>query len=276
MADLYPVNQPIRLSTTVRDVLGALVDPTALVLSYVNAAPGSVAVTKNWPAPAEITKDGTGLFHYDAAGIAVVGRYRITWTATGTNAGVDSDVFDVFDPATFPRLVSFADAKSFLRLQGTADDALLDRMVGWASARILVEVQAYPATKTEVVTVGSDGSFVLSHTPVTAVASMTRLSSLQPAPDVTKLVVSSPAGGVVEPMGTQAWGSYTVVYTAGYAEVPPGVDGACLQLLQHWWNQSQAHGSSTYGDAGFVPDFRDLPNSVRSKLAVVPILPGVG
>lgn len=273
--DLYPLNQPIRLSTEVKTVAGVLADPTALVLSYVLAVPGSVVVTKNWPSPADITKDATGQFHYDVAGLTAAGQYRYTWTSTGSNAGSKMDVFDVFDPATYPRLVSLADARTFCRLRGTDDDALLDRMIGWASGRILAEVQAVRATVTEVVTVGPDGSFTLCKTPVASVTSMTALSAVQPAPDVTKLVVTSPVGGVVEPVGTSARGSYTVVYTAGYAEIPPGVDGACQALIQHWWNQSQAHGSSTYGDSGFVPDFRDLPNAVRNKLGVVPVLPGV-
>jgi len=271
--DLYPTNQPVRLSTTVRDVAGALADPTALILSYVNVASGSTAVTKNWPTPADITKDSTGLFHYDAAGFATAGHYRVTWTSTGANAGVDSDVFDVFDPATYPRIVSFADAKAFLRFTGTADDALLDRMIGWASARILREVVAYNSTYTQIVT-ARGGALVLSRCPVRSVTAVTGLETWAALVTVADLFVKNPTAGLVaSKSGQSVRGTYEVTYTAGYDEVPAGVDGACLLLIRHWWNQSQAHGSATYGDAGFIPDFAGLPNTVKNMVAVVPKMP---
>jgi hypothetical protein len=278
VSDLYPLGQPVTLTTSVSSGTPAVAtDPTALTLTV--ALAGGVTVVKHWPTPAEIVRDQVGEFHYDLTPSAA-GHYVTYWTTTGTAAGVSpySTVFDVFDPATVPRLVSLTDARTFLPLRATTDAdqiALLDRIIGWASARILIEVQAFPAAITEVVAVAAGGCFVLSRCPVVSVTSMTPLSSYWPAVDVTKLVVTSPAGGVVESVGVAPAGTYTVVYQAGYPSVPPGVDGACLQLVQHWWNQSQAHGSATYGDSGFVPDFRELPNSVRSKLGVVPLLPGI-
>jgi hypothetical protein len=271
---LYATNQPFTLSTTVTNVgTGLPADPGALTLAYVNVAPGSAAVTKNWPAPADITKDSVGNFHYDVPAGLTAGHYRDTWTATGANAGVDSDVFDIFDPAAYPRIVSFTDAKDFVRALGTADDALLDRMVGWASARILREVVAYNSTYTQTVT-ARGGALNLSRCPVRSVTAATPLETWAYPVTVSDLYVKIPLGGVVRSKsGQPIYGTYEVTYTAGPDEVPPGVDGACLQLIQHWWNQSQAHGSATYGDAGFVPDFAGLPNAVKNMLAVVPKAP---
>ena len=266
---MFPVNQPIRLSTEVKTAAGALADPTALVLSYVLNAPGSVAVTKNWPTPADITKDGTGQFHYDAAGIAVAGQYRITWTSTGTNAGVDFDVFDVFDPAGYPRLVSFADAKVAVKALGQQDDPLLDRMIGWASARILMEVQAYRQTFTQTVTVrGGDPFFTLSHCPVRSITSVAALGQAFPPPAVSTLVPTIPNAGHVECTNGGMYGTYLVTYVAGTDTVPPGVDGAVLALIQHWWSQLVSRRSATYGQgpAGAMPDFKGLPNTVVNLL----------
>jgi len=270
---LYSTGQPFTLSTTITNVATGLpADPTALVLTYASVAPGSATVTKNWPTPAEITRDGLGLFHYEVpAGQA--GHYRNTWTSTGANAGQHTEVFDVFDPATYPRIVSFADAKGFLRLTGTADDALLDRMIGWASARILREIVAYNSTYTQIVT-ARGGALVLSRCPVRSVIAVIPLETWAAAVTVSDLYVKIPLGGMVRSKsGQPIYGTYEVTYTAGPDEVQPGVDGATLQLIRHWWNQSQAHGSATYGDAGFVPDFAGLPNTVKNMLAVVPKMP---
>lgn len=268
MSDLYALGQPIRLSTTVADITGAPADPTALTLTVTPA--GGTPTVKHWPTPAEIAHDGLGSFHYDLTP-ATAAHYVAYWTATGTAAGVSpySTVFDVFDPAAYPRLVSLADAKTFcqFRSASAADEALLDRMIGWASARILAEVVAFNTTYTQRVR-ARQGRFVLSKVPVRSVVAVTALNVGATVVDPADLLVLNPAHGLVVPdVGVAPFGLYDVTYTAGPDEIMPGVDGACLQLVLHWWNQSQAHGSATYGDGGFVADFADLPHSVRNKLA---------
>ncbi len=266
---LYATAQPFTLSTTVTNVsTGLLADPGALLLTYVNVVAGSTPVVKNWPTPAEIVKDNVGSFHYDAAAVGTAGHYRVTWVSTGANAGEKYDVFDAFDPAAYPRLVSFADAKTFLRLIGTADDPLLDRMIGWASARIQMEVVGYQQTFTDTVR-ARGGSLHLPHTPVQTVTAISQLDQFGTGAIASDLYAAVPSQGLVKSASGQ-WitGVYAVIYTAGPAQLTPGVDGACLALIQHWWNQSQAHGSATYGDQGFIPDFKGLPYTVTNKLAV--------
>jgi hypothetical protein len=277
VSDLYAVGQPIRLSTTVEDIAGAATDPTGLSL-VLKASDGTLTTLTY---PGDIVRESAGNFHYDFT-TATAGHWRYKWVSTGTAAGVGPNpgpgVFDVADPFgdTHERLVSLADAKAFLRLSGTADDALLDRIVGWASARIMREVVAVPTTVTETVT-ACDGWLRLSRTPVRSVTSVTGVDQWAPLVPVAGLVVAQPLAGLVRAStGPAPCGTYTVVYEAGYDEIPPGVDGATLQLIRHWWNQSQAHGSSTYGDGGFVPDFDSLPNVVRNMLGTVPRRPLVG
>lgn len=279
MSDQYATGQPIRLSTIVEDITGTATDPTTLTLSWQLAGAATVT-TKTWPSPADLTKDSTGHFHYDLPGTLTAGHYRYKWVSTGTAAGVGPNpgpgVFDVQDPFGdgHVRLVSTADAADFIRRGGSAPTGsalvLLDRIVGWASARIMREVVAVPITVTETVTV-RDGFLHLSRTPVRSVSAVTPLDTWAPVVQVAYLVVDNPLYGMVRPStGPRPCGTYSVTYSAGWDEIPAGVDGAVMQLVQHWWNQSQAHGSSTYGDAGFVPDFEDLPNSVTNKLAAAP------
>src|SRR5215510_11837522 len=115
----YPLNQPIRVSTTVRDVTGTLVNATTLTLLVkVQAADGSQTTTGTYPSPAN---DGTGLYHQDvpASDLQILGHYQYTWTATGTGAGVSFGDFDVFDPFEVA-VLPLQDAKDALNIpQGT-------------------------------------------------------------------------------------------------------------------------------------------------------------
>lgn len=173
-------------------------------------------------------------------------------------------------------LVTLDTAKTFLRITGTADDTTLSQIIGWASERITQELTA-AAPESFTQTVSADvGRFVLSHTPVVSLTSITAITSWSPTVNVDDLQVTNALAGLVEAIsGSTPCGLYTVAYTAGRDALPTAVEGACLALVRHWWNQSQAHASATYGDAGFVPDFRDLPNTVRTMLGAVPKPPGV-
>ena len=59
----YPLNQPVRVSTTVKDVTGTLVNAGALTLLVKLAqADGTQSTTGTYASP---TNDGTGLYHQD-------------------------------------------------------------------------------------------------------------------------------------------------------------------------------------------------------------------
>src|SRR6516165_8155442 len=94
----YPLGQPIRVSTTVRDVTGTLVSAGTLTLLVKLAqADGTWIVTGTYGSP---VNDSTGQYHQDipAADLTGLGHYQYTWTAAGTGAGVSFGDFDVFDP----------------------------------------------------------------------------------------------------------------------------------------------------------------------------------
>jgi hypothetical protein len=114
----YPLGQPVRVSTTVRDVTGTLVNATSLTLLVKLAqADGTWLTTGTYNSPAN---DGTGLYHQDipVTDLAAAGHYAYTWTATGTGAGVSLGDFDIFDPfgAYEVQVLPLQDAKDALNI----------------------------------------------------------------------------------------------------------------------------------------------------------------
>ncbi|HET9967274.1 MAG TPA: hypothetical protein VFQ68_03495, partial [Streptosporangiaceae bacterium] len=95
----YPAGAPVRVSTTVRDTTGALVNAGTLTLTVKLAqADGTLATTGTYASP---TLDSTGNYHVDipAADLTALGHYSYVWTSTGTGAGVSPPAgFDVYDP----------------------------------------------------------------------------------------------------------------------------------------------------------------------------------
>jgi hypothetical protein len=111
----YPQGQPVRVSTTVRDASGALVDATTLTLLVKLAqADGTLATTGTYASPAN---DSTGTYHQDipVTDLTATGHYQYTWTATGTGAGVSFGEFDVFDPFE-TSVLPLQDAKDALNI----------------------------------------------------------------------------------------------------------------------------------------------------------------
>lgn len=84
-ADLIPGDVP-RLSVTLTDSTGALIDPTAITLTIV--APGALPVVM---AP---VRDGVGLFHVDYP-VSVAGSYKYRWASAGTGQAAVENGFYV-------------------------------------------------------------------------------------------------------------------------------------------------------------------------------------
>jgi hypothetical protein len=120
----YPLGQPVRLSTTVKDVTGTLVDAGALSLTVKKPD----ATTQPYNSPAH---DGVGLYHQDvpAADLTQLGHHQYAWIATGTGAGVSAPgSFEVYDPFE-AELLSLQDAKEHLNIKTTDYDAELQGFI---------------------------------------------------------------------------------------------------------------------------------------------------
>ena len=269
----YPLGQPVRVPTTVRQANldgtpGALVNATTLTLLVKLAqADGTFSTTGTYGSP---TNDGTGLYHQDvpASDLTGLGHYQYTWTATGTGAGVsfgDFDVFDPFETAVLP----LQDGKDALNIPQatTASDT---------------EIQAYIATiqsNLERMTGGpivnrsiseraelTSGYTVLQvrQRPLVSVTSIVSVASGQPIDISAGLDLDTNAGTIRRKLGYPFYGPYftwlpamTVTYVAGWGTSVPAAFGTAARIiLQHLW-QTQ-HGPSVRPGMG-SEDMTTLP-----------------
>jgi hypothetical protein len=242
----YPLGQPVRVSTTVRDVTGTLVNATTLTLTV--AKPDATQQVYSSPA-----NDGPGLYHQDlpAADLTQLGHYQYIWTATGTGAGVsfgDLDVFDPLEPAVLP-------------LQD-AQDAINAPVLTPAQA---TELQAYIATietSLEAMTGGPlinrtitergelDGTctvLLVQQRPLVSVTSITPVATGLAA-DLSAGLDLDKGAGIIRALGGRtlaaSWNAaVTTVYVAGWGTVMPAAFNVAARIiLQHLWTTQ--HGPS--------------------------------
>jgi len=237
----YPAGQPVRLSTTVRDVTGTLVNASALTLLVKLAqADGTWATTGTYASP---TLDSTGNYHQDvpAADLAATGHYQYTWTATGTGAGVsfgDFDVFDPFETAVLP----LQDAKDMLNIPQatTSSDAELQSWI--ATVQTSMEGMTGGPLVNRVITERAE---LLSHQtvicvrqrPLVSVTSVTSASG--GAIDISGgLDLDVNAGTIRRKLGLPFYGPFfqwlpqvTVVYVAGWGTTVPAAFGSAGRII---------------------------------------------
>lgn len=77
----YDIGDMKRCSVAITSIAGVAADPTAVVL--IIREPDGTEVTKNYPTPADLTKDSTGNYHYDYT-ITKAGRHVERWVGTGS------------------------------------------------------------------------------------------------------------------------------------------------------------------------------------------------
>jgi hypothetical protein len=253
----YPVGQPVRISTTVRDVTGALVDAGTLTLVVKLAqADGTWTAGTIYATPVH---DGTGLYHQDvpAADLTVLGHYQYTWTATGTGAGVSFGDFDVFDPYE-TAVLPLQDAKDQLNIPQTvttSDNELLSWIATIESS--LKAMTGGPIVNrviTERAELDRTGQvLMLAQTPVVTVTSITSLTTGQAVDLSGGLDIDAAAGIVRSKIGwpfASTWPPVvTVVYVAGWGTaVPPAFNAAARIILAHLWETQ--HGPSVRPSMG--------------------------
>jgi hypothetical protein len=264
----YPLNQPIRLSTTVRDVTGALTDAGALTLLVkIRNADSTSTTTGTYATPAH---DGTGLYHQDvpAADLALLGHYQYTWTATGTGAGVsfgDFDVFDPFEPAVLPLQDAFdalnitspaAQQASGSEIQQyiATIESCMERMTGGPLLNTTVTERAMMMSDQTVI--------VVRQRPLVSVTGITGASG--GAIDITAGVDTDVnAGTIRRKLALPFFGPFfswlpqvTVTYVAGWGtQVPAAFNTAARIIIQGLWDTQ--HGPSARPSmglaAGMVP-----------------------
>jgi uncharacterized phiE125 gp8 family phage protein len=277
----YPTGQPIRLSTTVRDVTGALVNAGALTLLVkVSAVDGTWATTGTYASP---VNDSTGLYHQDipVTDLAVLGHYQYTWTSTGTGAGVSFGEFDVFDPFEVA-VLPLADAKDQLNIpqSSTASDTEIASFIATIESA-LERFTGGPLVNRQITEraemLASQTVILVRQRPLVSVVSIA--SSSGGAIDISAgLDIDTNAGTVRRKLGIPFYGPFfqwlpqvNITYVAGWGtSVPAAFGSAARIILAHLWESQRGPASlpGLGGDAmATLPGFGfAIPNMAAELL----------
>ena len=276
----YPLGAPVRVSTTVRDVTGALIDAGALTLTVKLAqADGTQATTGTYPSPAH---DGVGLYHVDipAVDLTTIGHYQYAWVSTGTGAGVAPGDFDLYDPYEVA-VLSLQDAKDSLNIPqaSTGSDA---------------EIQAYIAAIESSLERATGGPLV--NRTVTERSEMQSGQTVIPVrqrPLVSVTSIASASGGNIDisggldldvnaglirrKLGIPFYGPYwswlplvNVTYVAGWGVTVPAAFNVFARIVvQHLWRTQRGPAALPIGgDLAAIPGFGfAVPNAAAELLA---------
>lgn len=244
----YPLGQPFRLDLEVRDLADTLVDPTSVVLTFRYPDGTDVA------GPAAV-RDSLGKYHADVGDLTTLGHYRYKWVTTGPGAGVSTGEVDITDPFG-PEIVTLAEVKAHLNIRSDngAHDAELTDFI--AAVPAVIERWVGPLGPVEHTEILYGSPMIVAHPPILELVSVTPYGGT--AFDLADLVVDKPAGLIRQATGTTCW-RVTVVYTSGYAAVPPALNLAARVIIEHWWKSQRAAGTGNirggdeYADTASVP-----------------------
>jgi len=265
----YPLGQPVRVSTTVKDATGTLVNAGTLTLLVKTAqADGTWLTTGTYATP---VNDSTGNYHQDvpATDLTAAGHYQYTWTATGTGAGVAFGDFDVFDPFEVA-LLPLSDAKDALNIAQsvtTYDTELqqyiatiqsnLERMTGGPLVNRAISERA----------VLTDGYTTLQvrQRPLVSVTSIVSVASGTAVDISSGLDLDVNAGTIRRKLGYPFYGPFftwlpamTVTYVAGWGTaVPAAFNTAARIIMQNLWETQ--HGPSARPQMGVQGEMVTMP-----------------
>jgi hypothetical protein len=262
----------VRLSTTVRDVTGTLVNAGAIsLLVKIAAADGTSSTTGTYGSPAN---DGTGLYHQDipVTDLTANGHYQYAWTATGAGAGVSFGEFDVFDPfetAVLP-LQDAYDALNIPAAQQTAAngteisqyiatiEASMERMTGGPLVNRTI-------TAERAVLTGAYTVLQVRQRPLVSVTSIVSVASGTAIDISAGLDLDANAGTIRRKLGYPFYGPYftwlpamAITYVAGWGTaVPAAFNTASRIILQNLWRTQ--HGPSARPAMGGSDEMVTMP-----------------
>jgi hypothetical protein len=239
----YPSGQPVRVSTTVRELDGTPAAPATLVLTV--QAPDGTRTDYGSP-----SSDVEGTYYLDvpAAGLTQLGHYQYAWVATGDGAGVAAGSLDVYDPFEV-RVLSLQDAKDMLAIpqSATTHDAELD---GWIAS---IESGLEKRTGGPVVTRsfterceldGTMRALLVRQRPLVSVTSIVSVASNTPIDISAGLDIDANSGVIRTRLGWPFIGPFfafrpamIVTGTAGWGTSVPAAFRTFAEItIQHLWS----------------------------------------
>jgi hypothetical protein len=256
----------VRVSTTVRDVTGALTDAGGLTLLVkLAAADGTWTTTGTYATPAH---DGTGLYHQDipVTDLATIGHYQYTWTSTGTGAGVVPGEFDVFDPFE-TAVLSLADGKDMLNIPQatTSSDAELASYIATieSSLRSMTGGPVVNRTITDerCEFAGWYQMLQVRQRPLVSVTSITTVMS-GTVLDISAGLDINPAARTIRKKDGSPFSSDStavlVTYVAGWGTSVPASFNLAARIILAWLWETQ-HGPSARPSMGGVDLLATVP-----------------
>lgn len=187
--------------------------------------------------PQAVIPESTGHYHFDYT-TTQAGRHVAHWVGTGTNPGANVTVFDVVS-AMPPDIISVYDAKVQLKITNDVSDDELRSFIGSATA-VVERVRGEAVVKrsfTEKIT-AVNGRVVLSRLPVVSVTSIASRDGLTTW-DVDDTDVDD--AGILTSTRTPLAGDLTVIYVAGYIEIPENYLMAARIILEHLWQTKRGN-----------------------------------
>lgn len=182
----------------------------------------------------------------------VEGRY--TWRAVTTVPNTAyQDVFEVRESAS-PSLLSLADAKSHLKITGTADDEKLREYLE-ASTEIVESYTGPIVRRSHTARVrGHRREIALPHTQVQSITSITVVRDGTTPVTLSDLSIDSAAGVVTYKNGTAfPYGDMDWVYVVGRSFVKANFTLAAKIIVKHNWETQLGNLPSIQGDSpGYV------------------------
>jgi len=231
----YEVGQTLTFGLSVYDANGALANVGTIGNATITRPDGTTTT-------ATPTNTGTGL--YTAAHVSTqAGRYRCTFTGSGTNSGALpwTDVADVW-PADPRLIISLADAKAELNhVQNVNDDEL--RLYIAATTPVLEEIAGRVLATTVVETHnGGKGAVLLDERPTAITSVVVDGTTLVAGTDyVANLASGMVYAGSSDSPSRFDFGRQNVVvtYTAGASTVDPNVVAAARVIVAHMYSVGQ-------------------------------------
>lgn len=275
----YQLGGLARRSIQIRDNNGALADATTVTVSFIRPD----GTTDN---SQTVTHPSTGNYYVDLT-VSSIGRYVEVWTATGSNAGVFTDSFEVVGTADLP-VVSLADLRKHLNWDANTDTSNDDELLQVAgSATDIIESNLGRPIRRKTVTEYHEGggrSLLLRQVAcpcdVCMPGRVLTISSVTVDGTAVTGYKLNPASGILyrSSRGDLTFdalevGGVVVTYTTGYSATPSWATLAVKRLSQHLWNQTQYSrhtrgGAVAYNQTDMAPAATYLlPYAVQHLLA---------